>query len=107
MVELLYQHGVDVNAQNLVKNTPLHYAALGGKKCKTAFNLKSLKQVFFLIYFLAHHKTVKFLLKHGANRNIRNLSDQTPLDMAKAGSTEGTFRGRVIDYLQMCYVIRN
>lgn len=58
------------------------------------------------VNFLAHHKSVKFLLKHGADRNSENESKQTALDMAKAGSPAGNSRDRVIEYLQMCYIIR-
>lgn len=37
-MELLYEHHADVNAENIAKNTPLHYAALGGKNCTNAFH---------------------------------------------------------------------
>lgn len=83
-MQLLCDHGANVNAQNKVKNTPLHYAALG-----------------------AHHLSVKFLLKHGANRDVKNLMGQTALDMAKAGPASDPTRPRTIDLLQICYVTRN
>lgn len=80
----MYQYGANVNTQNVQLLTPLHYAALN-----------------------AHVESVKFLLKHEANRNLKGKSGKTALDMAESLTTKRPARLRVIDLLQICYQIRN
>lgn len=63
IIELLFKHGADVNAQSSTGNTPLMYACAGG-----------------------HEKAVKLLLDHGAKVEDHNENGHTPLmEAASAG----------------------
>ena len=59
LVRLLLKHGVDVNAQNNVQETPLHLAS----------RLRLLEMA-------------RFLLEHGANVNMKNAEGKTALQLA-------------------------
>ena len=59
LVRLLLKHGVDVNAQNNVQETPLHLAS----------RLRLLEMA-------------RFLLEHGASVNMKNAEGNTPLQLA-------------------------
>ena len=67
VVELLVQHGADVNAKNNDGGTSLHAAA-----------------------FLGRVEIVKLLVQHGADINAKNNKDETPMDNLKVdwGTTE-------------------
>lgn len=67
--------------------------------------MKFLNKLFYLL--LAHVESVKFLLKHGAKRELRDKDGKTALDKAKSVSNKTPARQRVIAFLQMCYQIRN
>ena len=56
----LLEKGVEVNAKNSAGSTPLHEAALVGD-----------------------WPLVRYLLSRGANPNISNRKNQTPLDVAR------------------------
>lgn len=58
--ELLVEDEVDINDFDANGNTPLHWAALRG-----------------------HLSVVDVLLEHGADVNIRDRMNRTPLDLAK------------------------
>uniref|UniRef100_A0A182SEL7 ANK_REP_REGION domain-containing protein n=1 Tax=Anopheles maculatus TaxID=74869 RepID=A0A182SEL7_9DIPT len=63
IIELLFKHGADVNAQSSTGNTPLMYACAGG-----------------------HEKAVKLLLDQGAKVEDHNENGHTPLmEAASAG----------------------
>lgn len=57
-VQLLIDHGADVNARDAIQNTPLHTAA--SKK---------------------NASIIRILLRHGANKNARNEANKTPHDL--------------------------
>lgn len=82
ILELLYENGANVNAQKRDNYTPLHLACLFGRE-----------------------KCVKFLLKHGADRNLKTHDEKIALDLAKANTSNPSARQRIIGWLQMCYKI--
>ena len=60
LVECLLKHGADVNSKNKINWTPLHFAAIEGKKISA----------------------VECLLKHGAELNVKTKNGKTPLELA-------------------------
>lgn len=63
MVEILLNHGADIEAQSeRTKDTPLSLACSGGR-----------------------YEVVELLLNRGANKEHRNVSDYTPLSLAASG----------------------
>ena len=63
MVEILINHGADIEAQSeRTKDTPLSLACSGGR-----------------------YEVVEILLSRGANKEHRNVSDYTPLSLAASG----------------------
>lgn len=58
-IEVLLQHGANINAKGEYDFTPLHHAVEHG-----------------------HSEAVKFLLEKGADINIKNVDEMTPLDIA-------------------------
>ena len=65
-VDLLIQHGADVNAQNVTQSTPLHLAASS--------------------HLALEGTIVRLLLRHGANIVAKDSEGRTPLEIA---SSEG------------------
>ncbi len=65
-MELLIQHGADVNAQNGNQSTPLHLAASS--------------------HLALEGNIVRLLLKHSANSGAKDSEGRTPLQIA---SSEG------------------
>ncbi|KAJ6385417.1 hypothetical protein OIU77_028574 [Salix suchowensis] len=63
IVEYLISQGVDINAFNEEKNTPLHWACLNG-----------------------HTEAVKKLILAGASLGILNSHERTPMDEASRNS---------------------
>lgn len=63
MVDILLRNGADLNLKNCNGDTALHIAA----------NLDAYKQP---------EKIIEFLLRYGANRNLRNEFRNSPLDIA-------------------------
>lgn len=63
VVEILLNHGADIEAQSeRTKDTPLSLACSGGR-----------------------YEVVELLLTRGANKEHRNVSDYTPLSLAASG----------------------
>ena len=63
MVEILINHGADIEAQSeRTKDTPLSLACSGGR-----------------------YEVVEILLSRGSNKEHRNVSDYTPLSLAASG----------------------
>ena len=63
VVEILLNHGADIEAQSeRTKDTPLSLACSGGR-----------------------YEVVEILLSRGANKEHRNVSDYTPLSLAASG----------------------
>ncbi|XP_073117149.1 uncharacterized protein [Elaeis guineensis] len=62
IVEYLINNGVDVNAANSEKNTPLHWACLNG-----------------------HIEVIKTLIHRGASVSVLNSHERTPMDEAVSG----------------------
>lgn len=63
VVEILLNHGADIEAQSeRTKDTPLSLACSGGR-----------------------YEVVELLLNRGANKEHRNVSDYTPLSLAASG----------------------
>ncbi|VDM96170.1 unnamed protein product [Thelazia callipaeda] len=75
VVELLLNHGANIEAQSdRTKDTALSLACSGGRKellCYQAINYR--------------FQVVEILLKRGANKEHRNVSDYTPLSLAASG----------------------
>jgi ankyrin repeat protein len=61
LVQILLDHGADINALDAHRNTPLYCAAERG-----------------------HLDYVRVLLEHGADVHIRGKGDQTPFQVAKS-----------------------
>ena len=72
-IELLLQHGADINGRNRDGNTALHLAA-----------------------FLGHTKAAELLLKRGADVNAKNGDGGTPADMLHVDWETTAFIGRFI-----------
>jgi len=68
IVEVLLEHGADINRQSDRGNTPLHLAALWGR-----------------------NEVVKLLLASGADVTIRNDEGQTPKELAQSEETAALF----------------
>lgn len=68
-IEVLVEHGADINAIGDLGNTPLHYASLMGQS-----------------------HAVEHLLLLGAKSEIRNNFMQTALDIAKLGHKEAVIQ---------------
>lgn len=81
-IELLLQHGADIDAVTTDQNTALHIATS-----------------------LVYDKSVRFLLKRGANRKIENDDEKTALDIAKENESGGKIQRCIINWLEMCYKI--
>lgn len=63
IVEILLNHGADIEAQSeRTKDTPLSLACSGGR-----------------------YEVVELILSRGANKEHRNVSDYTPLSLAASG----------------------
>ena len=70
IVSILIQHGADINRQNEIGNTALHYATFQGSHIVTAFD--------------GTHKATITLIEAGADLNIRNKKGKTALDYANS-----------------------
>lgn len=81
-VEQLVLNGANVNALMERNVTALHLA------CRNA-----------------HEKSVKVLLKHGADRKIKTADGKTALELTQADKTNPKARERITNWLQMCYKI--
>ena len=71
---LLLKHGVDVNAQNKVRETPLHLASR-----------------------LGLHEMARILLEHGASVHVKNAQGKTPLQLA-SGRKRKAMRRLLLEY---------
>ena len=95
MLELVIALGVNVNAPDTNKLTPLHFAAgppdqakMVETLLKNGANINAQQGVgatplFHAVYHKAS-KSVRVLLKHGADKNIAGQGDMTPVDLARA-----------------------
>lgn len=84
---MLLKAGADVNvADTLYGKTPLHWAADNGKFIFRI--LKSNSKVCYIKLLLRNFnlkgcdKVVEFLLKNGADVNLKDKYDRTPMDVA-------------------------
>lgn len=97
-MQILIEHGADVNAQNESHSTPLHLASssvsttasflihrrtdVGGQDDTNSWVFKSDQPI-------AKAETVRVLLKHGADVTMQDEAYSTPLHLASSrGSTE-------------------
>ena len=68
VVKHFLEVGADIDAQDRVKRTPLHWAS-----------------------FYGHTNMVRFLLEAGANQKIKNLQGKTAKDLARDDETKAVF----------------
>ena len=69
VVKHFLEVGADIDAQDRVKRTPLHWASYYG-----------------------HTNMVRFLLEAGANQKIKNLQGKTAMDLARDDETRAVFK---------------
>eukprot|EP00295_Goniomonas_pacifica_P005263 CAMPEP_0175834058 /NCGR_PEP_ID=MMETSP0107_2-20121207/15846_1 /TAXON_ID=195067 ORGANISM="Goniomonas pacifica, Strain CCMP1869" /NCGR_SAMPLE_ID=MMETSP0107_2 /ASSEMBLY_ACC=CAM_ASM_000203 /LENGTH=244 /DNA_ID=CAMNT_0017147239 /DNA_START=242 /DNA_END=976 /DNA_ORIENTATION=+ len=94
-LQVLLDHGVNVNAKTTMGNTPLWYAATGGHKDAAELILKSKGEVnatnidsetpLHVAVENGDKKVVDLLLEHSADPLIRNCRDMSPSLLADEG----------------------
>jgi ankyrin repeat protein len=99
-VQLLLQHGADVNKPDDAGWSPLHYAAWFGTSTVIlqalldrgaridALNDRHITPLYFASV-AGHESQVKLLLEHGADRSIASKTGYTPLRAARTKGLEG------------------
>eukprot|EP00948_MAST-09A_sp_MAST-9A-sp1_P000086 g86.t1 len=96
IVDVLIQHGADVNALDANYNTPLHLCAIENFPECMQFLLQTAAQVDITnsngegpLHHAAargHHECIKLLKEYGADKTLRNRKGQTPLALARTKS---------------------
>ncbi|KAI0266029.1 ankyrin repeat-containing domain protein [Russula aff. rugulosa BPL654] len=106
MVQVLLEFGVDVNAQNSNRDTPLDYASIQihGTDGETPLHLAS---------EYGRIEIVRLLIEHGANVEAKDDEGRTPLDVARTPDpwvrldpASGKQREEVIKLLSTCLVTK-
>ena len=87
VVELLINGGADVNAQNNYGWTPLHLAVSGTPKIDEMFIGKQNSTPLYDAPLIGdpdkQYAIIELLLNNGADVNLKNADDKTPLDLAE------------------------
>lgn len=79
-VKLLISRGGNASATNQFVYTPLHYAAMSGKKIKSKIVLQP--NEIQINFNLGEEKIAELLLSNGSNPNATNQDKETPLHLA-------------------------
>jgi ankyrin repeat protein len=92
IMEVLIRKGADLEAENVDKEKPLHFACLHGKAKSAAFLLKHEARVdasnvwgntpLHLAALQGYEEIVEILLEYGANVDLLNAEYDTPLHLA-------------------------
>jgi Ankyrin repeats (many copies)/Ankyrin repeats (3 copies) len=101
MVQVLLEYGVDVNAQNVYRNTPLAYASLDGDRNDARVarlliahgadpNSGDLwgSTLLHRASRFGRIEIVRLLIEHGANVEAKDIWGETPLDVASGEHRE-------------------
>lgn len=82
VVQLLLEHGADINAKANGGMTPLYIAARNGNCLNSCFKSITHKWLWFVCNS-GNKDVVEFLIEHGANVIARNDDGETPRDKNK------------------------
>lgn len=63
------------------------------------------KSNYYENFLLVYDKSVRYLLRRGADRYVKNDQEKTALDIAKEDESGSNNRQRIINWLQMCYKV--
>ena len=98
IAELLIKHGANVNHTDLLKNTPLHQAALGGRNdlcelfIQNGARVNATDKLGNIPLHIAakegYFEAAQTLLKNGASFNLKNRFGETALFLAKKRKEE-------------------
>ncbi|KAF8267963.1 ankyrin repeat-containing domain protein [Lactarius quietus] len=106
--DLLYRHGAAMDAQDAVRDTPLHAASVNGQvdimrwlldhsADSNAFGYATRTPMYYAASNL-QLDAIQVLLEYNADVNLRNKYGQTPLYMAS--TRESSMEGKIVDVVQ-------
>lgn len=86
-IKLLFEKGANINDKDIENESALHLAAGNGNSISTIFTIFALNEkvtnLFFCFIFLSGHvDAMKILFDHGANVDVKDEDNDTPLHLA-------------------------
>ena len=93
LIYYLVEHGIDINKDNIFKETPLFYTCKSGNKDLVEYLVKHgadiNKKVLYMACFSGNKYLVKYLVEHGADINKENWYGESILfDVCKSGNND-------------------